>query len=59
MQDRTKVAIDKLMLDPASLGADEGGGSTGEFICVAATETGDSVEVVAMHFLTLYRRGGG
>ena len=33
------------MLDPASLGADEGGGSTGEFICIAALVIVDSVVV--------------
>ena len=37
-----------IMLDPASLGAAEGGGSTGEFICIAALVIVDSVVAVAV-----------
>jgi len=36
------------MLDPDSLGADGGGGSTGEFICIAALVIVDSVVAVAV-----------
>ena len=36
------------MLDPASLGADGGGGSTGEFICIAALVVVDSMVAVAV-----------
>ena len=37
------------VLDPASLGADEGGESTREFICIAALVIDDSVWVVAIN----------
>ena len=36
------------VLDPASLGAAEGGGSTGEFICIAALGIVDSMVAVAV-----------
>ena len=40
--------LDIIVLDPTSLGADEGGGSTGEFVCIVALVIVDSVVVVAV-----------